>query len=298
MRRRGVVIGLIAIAVIVYVLVVLLYASSGRQLSLNTGADAEPDPDAVTIVMTPQSVNGAAERITMDVEITPPLDLMSDDSPTLIAPLSVIISPVDGEQSIELAEGAIPSTKTVAIKAPGAIENWPFDRYEQDSLIVVAYTIEDGVKVPLDARVDMEGYVSGWSFDAKIRTSSDYTFEGADGVEHPLDVIDLSAGRSGSTMAFGFLLLALLVVMPTLVLIVSISVFTGRRKVEATLMSWIGAMLFATIPLRTFLPGSPPIGSWIDFLIVLWVIAALIAGLVIYIAAWNRWGSPDPRREP
>jgi hypothetical protein len=297
MRRRGVVIGLIAIAVIVYVLVVLLYASSGRQLSLNTGTDAEPDPDAVTIVMTPQSVNGAAERITMDVEITPPLDLMSDDGVSLNAPLSVIISPVDGEQSIELAEGSIPSSKTVAVKTPGAIENWPFDRYRQDTLIVLASTVENGEKSTLQTVVHMDGYVSGWSFDANMRTS-DLVVQDADGTLHPLDVIDLSAGRSGSTMAFGFLLLALLVVMPTLVLIVSISVFTGRRKVEATLMSWIGAMLFATIPLRTFLPGSPPIGSWIDFLIVLWVIAALIAGLVIYIAAWNRWGSPDPRRDP
>ncbi|MBU4464572.1 MAG: DUF4436 domain-containing protein, partial [Actinobacteria bacterium] len=64
----------------------------------------------------------------------------------------------------------------------------------------------------------------------------------------------------------------------------------GRRKVEATVMSWIGAMLFATIPLRNFLPGSPPIGSWVDYLVVLWVVAALIAGLVIFVISWLRLG--------
>jgi hypothetical protein len=82
------------------------------------------------------------------------------------------------------------------------------------------------------------------------------------------------------------------------VLFVAITAFRGRRKVEASFMSWMGAMLFATIPLRTFLPGSPPIGSWIDFLIVLWVIVGLIAGLAIYVAAWMRWGTPAAPRTP
>jgi hypothetical protein len=56
----------------------------------------------------------------------------------------------------------------------------------------------------------------------------------------------------------------------------------------------MGAMLFATIPLRTFLPGSPPIGSWIDYTVVLWVVVGLIVGLAIYVAAWARWSHPGP----
>lgn len=117
----------------------------------------------------------------------------------------------------------------------------------------------------------------------------------ASGTTRSVPTIDITASRSVSTLAFGFLLLGLLVVMPTLVLFVAIRSYTGKRKVEATLTSWMGAMLFATIPLRTFLPGSPPIGSWIDFLIVLWVIVGLIAGLTIYVLAWNRWGTPAPQ---
>jgi hypothetical protein len=56
-------------------------------------------------------------------------------------------------------------------------------------------------------------------------------------------------------------------------------------------------MLFATVPLRTFLPGSQPIGSWIDYLVVLWVVAGLICGMVIYVSAWWRWGArADPAK--
>jgi hypothetical protein len=57
-------------------------------------------------------------------------------------------------------------------------------------------------------------------------------------------------------------------------------------------------MLFATIPLRTFLPGSPPIGSWVDYLVVLWVVAGLVLGLVIYVLAWLKWGTRGERAAP
>ena len=81
-----------------------------------------------------------------------------------------------------------------------------------------------------------------------------------------------------------------MVVIPVLVLTVAVMVLRGRRKVEVTVMGWMGAMLFATIPLRNFLPGSPPIGSWIDYLIVLWVLAGLVVGLVLFVIAWIRRG--------
>ena len=87
-------------------------------------------------------------------------------------------------------------------------------------------------------------------------------------------------------------------VLPVLGLTVAIVAYRGIRKVEATLMSWMAAMLFATIPLRTFLPGSPPIGSWVDYLVVLWVVAGLVLGLVIYVLAWLRWGTRGERAAP
>ncbi len=112
-----------------------------------------------------------------------------------------------------------------------------------------------------------------------------------------LPSVVITATRSASTVAFGIVLLGLMAVTPILVLFVAISAYTGRRKVEPTLTSWIGAMLFAVIPLRAFLPGAPPVGSWIDYLVVLWVIVGLIAGLTIYILAWNRWGRRATARE-
>jgi hypothetical protein len=47
-------------------------------------------------------------------------------------------------------------------------------------------------------------------------------------------------------------------------------------------------MLFAVVPLRNFLPGSPPTGAWIDQTIVIWVLLGLAVAMVIYIVAWYR----------
>ena len=63
-----------------------------------------------------------------------------------------------------------------------------------------------------------------------------------------------------------------------------------RFKNTALLM----AMLFAVVPLRNALPGSPPFGAWIDITVVLWVILALVASMVIYVACWWRHLKPDP----
>ena len=55
------------------------------------------------------------------------------------------------------------------------------------------------------------------------------------------------------------------------------------------------AMLFAIMPLRNFLPGSPPPGSWIDQALVLWVLIGLVVAMTIFIFAW--WRSRD-RKQP
>ncbi|MGA1837492.1 DUF4436 family protein [Herbiconiux sp. 11R-BC] len=306
-RTRWLVVGIVVVVLAAYLGVISLYAASGRPLT--SGDPVGVQSEDVVVALTAKAVSGTAEHITMDVKISPPESMLDPrDGITMTQDLSVLITPVDGEQAITLKSGSIPSTSTINILAAGSIENWPFDRYEAgypgdavaSGVVILAYKTVDGAKIDLPTRVVMNGNVPGWNFDVGTVVRPDLGSVGSQNAEEPITAVTLTAYRSGSTLAFGFLLLGLLVVMPTLVLIVAILAFTGKRKVEATLMSWMGAMLFATIPLRTFLPGSPPIGSWIDFLIVLWVIVALVAGLGIYVAAWVRWNGPatKPPRPP
>ncbi len=110
-----------------------------------------------------------------------------------------------------------------------------------------------------------------------------------DGGDLTIPTYVVTATRTSSTVAFGVVLLTLMVAMPILGLTVAVLTLRGRRRFEPAFLSWIAGMLFATPMLRTFLPGQPPIGSWVDVLVVLWVIACLILSLVIATVAWHRW---------
>ena len=91
-------------------------------------------------------------------------------------------------------------------------------------------------------------------------------------------------------IAFGLLLLAVLITLAVVALFLVVNTFRGRRKVEPAFLAWIAAMHFATIPIRTFLPGSPPPGSWVDIAVVLWVIVALGTALAFGVGTWWRFG--------
>ncbi|WP_420866185.1 DUF4436 family protein [Mycobacterium alsense] len=49
-----------------------------------------------------------------------------------------------------------------------------------------------------------------------------------------------------------------------------IQIALGRRKFVPPLVTWSAAMLFAVIPIRNLLSGSPPPGAWIDHALVIW----------------------------
>ncbi|WP_291043812.1 DUF4436 family protein [Herbiconiux sp.] len=298
--RRGVVAGIIVFAVLAYVAVVLLYAAGGRGSDVQNRFLGVADPEVTTITFSPMAVIGLTQRIEVDARISPAAEFRDEDGVGITREIGFIITPVDGEQSFVVEEGSLLElTKSLTIVASsGAIENWPLDRYTAAVGVLAYVTDENGEKQVIPTEVKWEGFLTGWDFTV----AEDYdnpvgTVDTADGRGDPVPAISIQANRSLSTIAFGVVLLGLLVVMPALVLFVAIRAFTGRRKVEATLTSWMGAMLFATVPLRTFLPGSPPIGSWIDYLIVLWVVVGLITGLVVYVLAWNRWGTPTPQLE-
>ena len=291
--RRGLIAVVVGVAALValYVVVVVLYAVSG---SVGGGAPKDPDGRTVQLDVQPLSVDAVGNRIPATLEVRSggaldPDNLEPGALPVLSSDLDVLVTDTDGARTVTFHADQVLSPVSLRFIAPGEVEQWPFDTYTVKTTIVASRTVE-GETERLPAEVLPTGSVPGWTITAasedlgaRITTSA--------GTEMVKTFV-ITARRSGATIAFGIVLLALMVAMPVLVLIVAISVFRGRRKVEASFMSWMGAMLFATIPLRTFLPGSPPIGSWVDFTVVLWVIGALVGGLAIYVAAWLRHSPP------
>ena len=282
-----------------YATVVLTYAGGIRDSS--EGCETVvAGADPVTVKLQPAEVNAARQRLEFQMTLVPSKGLTSSDGYTAEETISLVTFPVDGPSVLTFPAGEVLDSSVQSDFAEGTVEEWPFDSYRAD-LTTFAFLGEDDhddhEHTAVPTRVCIDDSVPGWHLNTVTEAHPGDTVPTADGDEALTSVI-ITATRSASTVAFGIVLLGLMAVTPVLVLFVAISAYTGRRRVEATLTSWIGAMLFAVIPLRNFLPGSPPVGSWIDYLVVLWVIAGLVTGLAIYIAAWNRWGHRAIPRQP
>ncbi|GAA1688492.1 DUF4436 domain-containing protein [Microbacterium sediminicola] len=285
-RRRRVValFGSIIAVVLVYLTVVIAYGLSGDVDTAGSTGDAGPGD--VILELTPTDVDAAGNRLSVRIEPTD-LGSYSSDRITPDETLHLFVTNTDGPRTIEWAADEVAAPATTVLVTDGYVEQWPFDRYTTESVIVPVRVDADGEAVPISYQLSADGRVPGWAITARGDVVN--TVDTADG---PVDLIGVTftATRAPSTIAFGIVLLTLMVVMPVLVLTAAFTVLRGKRKIEVTMLGWIGAMLFATIPLRNFLPGSPPIGSWVDYLIVLWVIAGLVAGLVVFVVAWLRDG--------
>jgi hypothetical protein len=102
------------------------------------------------------------------------------------------------------------------------------------------------------------------------------------------DNVVITLHRSKGPLIFDLGIILVLIALPALALWVAIPVALGRTSFLPPMTTWYGAMLFAIVPLRNILPGSPPYGSWIDQAIVLWVLIALVVALALFLVGWWR----------
>jgi Domain of unknown function (DUF4436) len=132
--------------------------------------------------------------------------------------------------------------------------------------------------------VEVIGLLEGWDVTV-TRVGRDSHDAG-----RPDNVI-VTVQRAKGPLVFDLGICLVLITLPTLALFVAIQMLTGRRRFLPPFSTWYAAMLFAVVPLRNILPGTPPAGAWIDQAVVIWVLIALATALVLYIAAWYRHSS-------
>jgi hypothetical protein len=274
-RRRLTIAGLVVFAVL-YVGLLVLYAVAGKTHEVH----AEIPDDGVRVTLRANDVDGQGLRLLLDVDIDPAPALLGEGQITLAEPITVLIDPSGSTREITFAAGQVPAVVQIPLVLDGDIRSWPFDRYEV-TFVVAAFAGGAENSRALDVTTSMTGRVQGWklsfgSTPAPVFDGRSLTFGTAD------------LRRSGDVLVFAAILLGVLVMLPVLAMYVAARTYFGRRELQPTLLSWMGAMLFATIPLRNFLPGSPPAGAWVDAVIVLWVIVALVTALALYVLAWRQ----------
>lgn len=277
-RRRIVAGGVLAVLAGLYVALVVTYAAG--EATTVVQSPAERPAGGVTVMLTARTIAAANGTMQVDVGVDPDDVLLGDDG-TPLEPMTVSLDPTEEDADLVYDAGKRPQTHSATLLFDGDIQDWPFDDYSTP--ISAFVTVGQGPSArSVDSVIEVGGGVQGWDLAA-----------GPD-PDVPDLFLDASFHRSPSIVLFGMTLVVVLVLLPVTCWIVGHKLYRERRLFEAGFLGWIAALLFATIPIRNFFPGSPPPGSWVDVLVVLWVIVALAVGMLIGVAAFIKHPRPTP----
>ncbi|MEB3983017.1 DUF4436 domain-containing protein [Mycobacterium sp. 663a-19] len=273
------VVALIVAVVAAYVASVAMYASSGTAGHRQAGT--QPAGDQTSVTLNVEDIQSNYTVLNANLIFSPGSDLLDPQTHHLKEDLGLRVRSVATPTRRTWLKGMLPGMFPVPLTLAGEINEWPFDRYSSGpiEIEVMRGDSENAVqRVP----ITFVNRLSGWEID-----TTDANGQG------PYRV---SVRRSLSAGAFGVVILGVLIAIAGLGLFVAVQTVRDRRKFQPPMTTWYAAMLFAVVPLRNALPGSPPFGGWVDITIVLWVLVVLVISMLLYIACWWRHLRPEAEK--
>src|SRR5271163_651700 len=265
----------IALVVVVCAMVtsVVLYVDGAA--SQRIPAHGAPTSAGTTVTLDVVSISNTYNELVGDLIIRPGPALVDPETDGLKQDLTVAVTSVTTPVRRTYSKGMLPGVFPVPLTLARDVERWPFDSYYTGPITVELFT--GASKVPERANVTFVDRLSGWKAHVTRVNKA-----------NPLAPYEVDLQRSPSTMMFAIVILCIFVAIAAVGLFVAIQTLRDPRRFQSPMTTWYAAMLFAVVPLRNALPGSPAFGSWIDLTIVLWVLVALVVSMLLYIAAWGR----------
>jgi hypothetical protein len=276
-RRARVIVGL-ALAVLFVVAYVIVAASYRADVDQRFTAPAPP-VDGVALVFAPSQMSADQRTVSgeMLLFVGPQLTFADGE---LTQRLEIELYPTLSQGALVYAVGKQPSPVTVTLPAAGIVQRYPFDQYAVALSVRAVVVDAEGETTPVASQVSLFFQMPGWTYEPSTTIGA-----GAGSAR------SRAAGtimRSFSTKLIALLLLVLMVVLAVIAVIVVQRGASGAMPLELSVASWLTAMLFALLPIRGFLPGNPPVGSWIDILVFFWVegtimvcVALTVTGLLV-----------------
>jgi len=279
-RRGAALLGIISVVVLVgLVLMVRFYSSEGGVRFTSAAEPVRPD---LTVLLRPIDLDPQTNIARIQLTFV-------DVSPTLLSStgqlgqsMSVWVRDWEGEQEFRFPVGATLGRSQFSVPIDGEEAYYPFDRYVT-TIVVDAATMAkqaDGSLArdkPLTVGVRAEGGIYGWDTNVTGVPEAPYGAGALVGFQ-----------RAFSVQLFAMALVLLMVVLAAVALVMALLVTSGRRRMEAVLLGWLGSILFALPLLRNSLPAAPPIGANIDIFVFFWVLMAVLAAAVLVAVTWIR----------
>jgi hypothetical protein len=257
-----------------YISLIALYADTVEGVAAANLTDEVDTVARSTATLTVEEMQSNYSAVVANLAVSPGSELLDPVSHRLSDDLVIRVRSSATPSAREYTKGVLPGVFPVPLTLAGHVERWPFDLYHSGPIEVQLFRGSGTQNPPELIPLKFIDHLSGFKVSA--------TKAG----EH--QVYRLNVRRAESTALFGIVVCGVLIGIAVLGLFVAIQTLRNRRKFQPPMTTWYAAMLFAVVPLRNALPGSPPFGAWIDVTIVLWVIVALGAAMLLYIVCWWR----------
>ena len=154
----------------------------------------------------------------------------------------------------------------------GDILDYPFDRYRFDFDVEAT---AKGKPVTLVAALGTAPH----GIRAKL---TDIKGQGTD------DDISIEVRRSGSVIFLAALSTISLLVVAIAALSVAWQVAEQGRKIDFSMMTWVAAFMFVIPAVRSSLPGAPPVGALIDFILFFWLQVLAAVATTTLVVIWMK----------
>lgn len=194
-------------------------------------------------------------------------------------------------RDIELTLDAVGAPRTISFKrrrfmrpfaldvplTDGRLVMFPMDQYEgaiHAEASAAATTGTEAERIPVVVELNPVGHAMQITPQLSRRSESGDS------------VLRLSLKRLLPVVVFIWFMAFVSAMLSLTVVLVVVSVLTGRRKPELAMLGWMTALLFALPAVRNSLPGAPPLGAVIDYGSFFWAEALVGVSLMILVGLW------------
>ncbi|HEY0349552.1 MAG TPA: DUF4436 family protein [Pyrinomonadaceae bacterium] len=299
------------------VLVLNIYKNEGERRSASVSDIGEKDPNHIEVDIKLVSIDPNKGDIVARLEFLPKGHFTTDDGSTLARDLKLFVNSATVKQEMDFPKGKrMNPTEVVVSMYDGLVTDYPFDKHKgylelyflpgkvsakdekkteaakpPEAIATPAPATgeeqkkEEGEKKPAAAEkdediipvgVDFEGSIPGFKIDAAKSKDSDEDLVG----------IEMTIARASTTKFFSLFVMVMMWGLTISVLLLTLSCVLRGRKVELAMFSFTAALLFAFAAVRNAQPGTPPIGTYSDFISFFWAEVIIALCLVVLVFTW------------
>ncbi|HEX3791657.1 MAG TPA: DUF4436 family protein [Pseudonocardiaceae bacterium] len=250
---------------------------SSRQTYYEAGSGASQN--RVDLNVTVQRVDTTARDLLLRVTATVHGDLADQDNP-LVPDQDLVVETT----SLTTATLRFPAHERISLQEiriglqDGVASDYPFDSY---TAVPGFYVEEAGAPVPVSTTVENADPFFTAELTGANSTPGEVT-------------VSARVSRSRSTVILAVFMMCAMWAIALSVLIGALVIIRRRLGLVWPAFGWMAASLFALVSFRNAAPGSPPIGSLLDYVAFFWPEAIITVSLVAVIVAGARQKAVSP----